>query len=461
MWPALLIAIASASDPSGWLLRNARVVDSDGVRQVEAIVLRGDRITSVGAVPEDVEGLEELDLNGATVTPGLIDAHVHLSMTPSGAFLDLSRDQELDLWRHHLRAYVACGVTTVLDTGIPPEAAAMMRYLATQGPAPDIQLLGPLLSPEGGYVGVVLPQFPPATDPAAVAEQMAAFDSLDPVGVKVTFERGMITPIWPLYPDDVRQAIREQADARGWRLFAHAMSRDEYDEALDLGVAGFVHPPQKPSRKLIDRLVQDELPVITTLAVFDTLLIAPEPERLDVAPIRAVTPSVELEFAADPTVHAAYARTVADTMLPRQPGFVRQTAANMFQKAGPLNTRLRKMQRAVAKLHDAGVSLVVGSDSGNWPIFPFEFHGPTTLREVELLGEAGLDPLDAIRAATTNAAELLQMSDEIGRVAPGLRADLVVLDDDPLTDLSAFRTPRYVVRAGELATPEQWMAPAE
>ena len=65
-------------------------------------------------------------------------------------------------------------------------------------------------------------------------------------------------------------------------------------------------------------------------------------------------------------------------------------AAGMRARA-PLRQRVRKMQGAVAALHDAGVTLVMGSDSGNWPVFLSEFHGPTSVREVELLGEAGID----------------------------------------------------------------------
>ena len=454
----LWLALSAFGAEPGILFENARLVDADGIRTVDALVVRGDRIVSAGPVPDDVEGLEVVDLAGASVVPGLIDAHVHLSLTPSGAFMELTRDEELDLWRHHLAAYVACGVTTVLDTGILPEDAAVMRVLAEEGPAPDIQLLGPLLSPEGGYVSVVLPAFPPATNARDVADQMDAFTPLAPVGVKITLEQGMVFKTWPLYSDEVSDAIQREAKGRDLPLFAHAMSNKEFDLGLQMGVAGFVHPPEKPSRALISELAGRQLPVVTTVSAFESLKMVPNPDRLTDHPIPLVVPGIELDHANDPVVHEAFAHTVADHIIPKMPGFVRNQAARMFRKDGLIDSRTKKMQKALLKLHEAGVPLVVGSDSGNWPVFPFEFHGPTTLRELELVHEAGIPAMAALEAATAAPAKMIGMEDEIGRLKPGMRADLIIVEADPTADLSALRRPTWVVRGGVMNTPEGWMA---
>ena len=131
----------------------------------------------------------------------------------------------------------------------------------------------------------------------------------------------------------------------------------------------------------------------------------------------------------------------------------------MFQKAGPLAARRDKVAEVVRTLDAAGVTVVMGSDSGNWPVFPFEFHGFTSVREVEVLGEAGIPPARVLEIATLNGAELLGLEEEIGTIEAGKRADLVILDGDPLADLSVLRRPRMVFRAGEGRTPEGWMSP--
>jgi imidazolonepropionase-like amidohydrolase len=111
----------------------------------------------------------------------------------------------------------------------------------------------------------------------------------------------------------------------------------------------------------------------------------------------------------------------------------------------------------VKALRDAGVPLVMGSDSGNWPIMPFEFHGPTSIRELELMVEAGLTPEEALRSATTTAAAMLGRAD-LGKVAPGSVGDLVLVRGDPLADVSVLREPAWVVVGGVADTPAGWMA---
>jgi imidazolonepropionase-like amidohydrolase len=269
----------------------------------------------------------------------------------------------------------------------------------------------------------------------------------------------MVNRIWPLYSDEVRDVLVEESEQRDLPLLAHAISPQEVALALDMGVAAFVHPPQALPKKLLVQLQAAQTPVVSTLSVFDSLLIAPEPERLDDPTVRLLVPEIEREAAADPDILDRYARAVADSVLPRMPGFVKRFAAGMFQKAGPLAARRDKVAEVVRTLDASGVTVVMGSDSGNWPVFPFEFHGFTSVREVELLGEAGIPPARVLEIATLNGARLLGREKEIGTIEAGKRADLILLDGDPLEDLSVLRTPRMVFRAGEGRTPQAWMGP--
>jgi imidazolonepropionase-like amidohydrolase len=113
---------------------------------------------------------------------------------------------------------------------------------------------------------------------------------------------------------------------------------------------------------------------------------------------------------------------------------------------------------SVRLLKAAGVPLVMGSDSGNWPLFPYYFHGPTSWRELRLLADSGLSPLEVLGAATVNPARMLGLED-LGTVEVGKVGDLVVVRDDPLVDVEkAMRSLQYTIRAGVARTPDEWMA---
>ena len=127
----------------------------------------------------------------------------------------------------------------------------------------------------------------------------------------------------------------------------------------------------------------------------------------------------------------------------------------MISALGP---RLSATAKTVVKLHRAGVPIVMGSDSGNWPVFPFFFHGPTTWREIRLLERAGLSPEETLRAATLEPARMLGIENDQGTISVGKRADLLLLDADPLKGLGkALPSLHTVVLNGIAHTKEEWM----
>ena len=144
---------------------------------------------------------------------------------------------------------------------------------------------------------------------------------------------------------------------------------------------------------------------------------------------------------------------------PWLPAFARPFVGHRLWSRRNLLDGVRYSQRNIRKLYEAGVPIVAATDAPSpWPWAIFNFHGPTTLREIELLGDAGLPPMAAIAAATRVPAEMLGIADEVGTVEVGKRGDLVIVRDDPLADLRALRTVRWTVRDGVAATPEEWMA---
>ena len=107
--------------------------------------------------------------------------------------------------------------------------------------------------------------------------------------------------------------------------------------------------------------------------------------------------------------------------------------------------------------HDAGVPIVMGTDSGGWPHMLNMFHGPTALREMELMAEAGMTPEEVIRAATVTPARMMGIENLVGTVEVGKRAELIVVHGDPLQDISALADLEWVISAGEARSPAQWM----
>ena len=443
-----LIGLALAQDV---VLEGPRIVDVAGAREVEVLVVQDGRIVHLGPDEGGYEGLERRDARGTTVIPGLVDAHVHLSLAPGSAFVERTAAEEEARWAEHLRAFVATGVTTVLDTGITEANAE--RLLALDGPAPTIRLLGPLVSPPGGYVSVVIPAFPPTPDAASLQAQIDGFARFEPIGIKVTMESGMLGSIWPLQEQGVREALNAQPQ----RLFVHTMHRDMAIEALDtLDVHALVHAPDDVEG-ITDRL--RDIPVVTTLSVYDAMLNPFRPERLETPLAQLVVPADERAAVLDRHKRKAANRILVKTMVPKLPGFLRGLAIAVAGGEGSIVKRRKRAGQALRALHADGVQLVLGSDSGNWPVFLDYLHALSTVQEAEALVDVGFTPAEVLAMGTVNGARLLGLEDELGTIGVGKRASLVVLERDPLADIGALRDVRWVMHDGRIDTPEGWMRP--
>lgn len=117
-------------------------------------------------------------------------------------------------------------------------------------------------------------------------------------------------------------------------------------------------------------------------------------------------------------------------------------------KLGIMGSNYKSCSESVRLMHKAGVPMLAGTDANNIPDSPAHVeHGMSIHRELELLVEAGLTSVEALRSATDVVAERFRLSDR-GRIAPGMRADLVLVDGDPLRDISETRKVRRVWCAG-------------
>jgi len=421
----LLATLVADAGAGGLLLRNARLIDGTGgpPRAGVSIRLRDGRISAIGPdlAPDDAL---VLDVDGATVLPGLMDAHVHFITAPGGGFRGDSPETLRALNRRHLRAYLASGVTTVLDAGIdPPVARAIQADLAAGLPGPRFLTTGPYVRPPGGYGW---DGFGAETTPAEVETKLDLIASLGAPGIKMAFEPASG------FPPAMRQAIIDGAARRHLFLFVHATTEAAQRAAIEWGARAVMHPvlggrwngqllaPRELSDEFVARMKASGAYQVTTLSLLDTWPGHFDLARLDDPLTRLTVPAEELATARDPGAVRAFADGTIGWAMPWVPRVVRPLALDWVWTRANLDAGLAYSQRNLRRLHDAGVPLVIGTDAPSpWPFAVFHFHGPQTLREVELVG-AGFVVVVLLGDACREVAAAQRDHGE----RPGLRASL-------------------------------------
>ena len=449
-----LLSLASAAD---LLLSGGFLWDGTGSPRKGPVdlLISNDRIVAIGPHLQAPVGATLYDATGTTVLPGLIDSHVHISMDPGSAWRTTTPQEHAALLETHLRALLASGVTTILDPAILPDDVKQVRQQLSEHPGPRFLHLGTPFSPPGGYVSAVIPAFPSVATVEEVETQMTAVAAEAPSGVKVTLEDGMLGPIWPLHSPEILRAIRKGATARGLDVYAHAMSPKEQRLALEVLEADvLVHPLDRPDRNVARMAKNAGVYEMTTLSPAWSLLSGWCPPNLSDPFVRSMVPPTELATAENPDILRQFRRAMLKTVLPHGPF---EVLSRTMIPAWNLREHLRQMGAGIRTLRDAGVPLVMCSDSGNWPIIPFLFHGPSTIQELLLLEAAKLTPTEILTAATRTPADMLHLDSEIGTLEVGKIADILVVEGDPLQDLQVLRHPRWIVRTGELRTPADWL----
>lgn len=393
-----LAAIAQAVRPlysGSFALVGARVVDAAGSAPLPnaTILVRDGRIEKVGArdevaVPRDAV---TVDVSGKTILPGLWDMHTHVTQIEWGSI------------------YLAAGVTTVRDMGNDFELITKFRDTVDSDKAlgPRILLAG--LVDGGGpeAFGIVWADTPAEGRAVARRYHDAGFEQVK---------------LYSLLQPEVVAAISSEGHELGMTVSGHVPRAMSLEEAVEAGMDHIAH-----------------------LAIRD------EPGSEDLS--RTVRFLKEHGTVLDPTLSwgELLGRSRTTPIVSFQPGFAKipvplrrlfDSAASADATPDAAAARLRKNLRIVAELHRGGVPIVAGTDEG--------IPGWSLHREIELYVEAGLSPLDAIRAATLVPARSMGLEGELGTIEAGKRADLVVLDENPLENISNIRTVRFVVRDGKM-----------
>lgn len=383
-----------------FLLANVRVFDGEQVTDADSILVEDGLIAGVGSALPRPTGLPVHDGAGATALPGLVDAHVHA--------LD-QRQTQLATTQTARTDAVRFGVTTLLDmfTVDPswlPEAAKD-RAAVSPTELADVWSSGVGVTVPGGWPDFGQPTLPPtagAAEAAAfVANRMA--EGSDYLKVFIEDGRHFGRPIPTLTADQVHALISAAHD-HGARAVVHVATSADAVIAVTAGADALVHIPSADrfTPAQVDTVQAAGLPVVATLAV---------KSAIGCGPLAAA-----LRY--DPRL---------------EPLLTGDQRHNLGQNFGLCWAhQLDHALANVRALHQAGLPILAGSDAPN----PGTAIGASLLGELTLLVEAGLSPTEALAAATSAPADAFGLSDR-GRIAPGMRADLVMVDGDPAADIDA------------------------
>jgi imidazolonepropionase-like amidohydrolase len=361
-----------------------RVFDGERTRPRADVLIEDDRVGTHDGGRVDVT----VPGAGRTLLPGLIDAHVHV--------FDGSLAQALTY-----------GVTTELDMFcLPGNLARQRRLAAERDDVADLRSSGVLATAPGGHPSQIMAHLPPelgdaagefdtVTGPGDAAAFVAARVADGADYLKVVVDHGTTAGAdLPVLGPDTVAALTGAAHAAGLTVVAHAASAADTKIALDAGVDGLAHVPFDASPEeaadLVARCAAEGVFVVSTLVYVEWLS---------------------------------------------------SGQANPAQTATPL--RLDDAMTITGILAGAGARLLAGTDANLWQ----PQHGAGLHRELELLVQAGLTPTEALTAATATPADTFGLTDR-GRIAPGLRADLLLVDGDPTTDITATSAVAAVWRRG-------------
>jgi imidazolonepropionase-like amidohydrolase len=420
----------------------ATVIDGTGAAPLRnaTVVMRNGRIACVGQCEVGAD-VHTIDARGKWIIPGLIDAHVHYSQT---GWADGRPDAEdvrdrfpydstvMALEAHperFFRSYLCAGVTGTFDVGGYPWTWALRRRAEEDNAAPHVAAAGPLLSTIDHWVNTPgQRQFVYASNDSttrAGARMMAQYQS---DAIKVWYLVNERTPDTARYKVLLRAAA-EEARRAGIPLIVHATDLWAARDAVDAGARLLVHSVEDvPVTDEFLRMAKAAGIIYTpTLTVFDGYRQLYE-RRFDPTglPMECVDPDTRRKA------------MLTDSLRPQNlpPTF----RARFQQLAETTSANLRRV-------HAAGIPIAMGTDAGN----PLTLHGASIYREMEAMAAAGMSPMDVIVASTRNGA-MAMGRDSIGTLRPGMAADLVVLDADPLENVRNLRAVRLVARGGEVWT---------
>ena len=415
-----IVVLASPAYAQTTLYEGARLIPGDGKPAIErsAFVVENGAITRVGRQGEvkAPNGATRVDLTGKTVMPTLIDIHTHTGFQRGATYVPQNYGRETIV--EDLNRALRFGVSAVVSEGIDPgDAAFAIRADQAAGRLGGARLFTAgrgMGAPNAGpgadtYKGIAYDITTEEQGRRAVRELAA--QKVDFIKIWVDDRNGRAPELSPpLY-----RAIIDEAHKHGIRVHAHVFYLVDAKGLVAAGIDGFTHLVR--DKDMDDELVREI--VRRRVVIMPTLQNAERGRNTE-------PPASLAAWLNGPARDAIGADLVARILT----AYGGRTAA----QAAAARERYAILQRSLKKLSVAGARIMLGGDTGlQDDPFGFAEH-----RELELMVDAGMTPMQALAAATSSGADYLRLKD-IGILAPGKRADFVVLDGNPLEDITNTR----------------------
>lgn len=386
---------------NSFAIENVRVFDGRDVVESATVVVTGGRIVSVGDLPAPA-GVQTIDGAGKTLLPGLIDAHVH-------AF-----DQST------LRDALRFGVTTELDMFTAINFAAGRRAVRDnldRTDMADLYSAGTLVTSEGGHGTQFGLPIATIADPSAAGEFVRDRLGEGSDYIKIVYEPD--NPVVTSISKETLIAVIAAAKDQGALSVVHISSLAAARDAVEAGAGGLAH-------------------IFADAPIDENLIAAMQANGVFVIPTLSIIAS-----AADRGLGSSLGE---DEALRPYLSVMQQDGLGVsFSSGRDVSDRfnLDIAKENVRRLHEAGVPILAGTDAPN----PGTAYGVSMHGELELLIRAGLTPIEALNAATAANAEAFGLGGR-GTIAPSTRADLLLVDGDPTTDIVATRRVARIFKNG-------------
>ncbi|MBI3886193.1 MAG: amidohydrolase family protein [Opitutae bacterium] len=408
---------ADSAPKSITVIKAAHFVDTKTgtVLADQAVLVEGDHIVSVGAAAEMMKnlpaGTKIVDLGAATLLPGLIDCHTHVTSQPENFYEDIFRHGPIDeATTSHLYAKrtLDAGFTTIRNVGADNYVDFALKRAIDKGtlPGPRMIASGPALSATGGHGD--LNRMAPnvhvdgingiADGVEAVRKKVRENIKYGADVIKILATAGVLseeeTVGGPQYSLEEMKAAVDEAALWGKKVAAHAHGAEGIKMAIRAGVASVEHAS----------FIDDE--GIKLAIAHGTYLV--------------------MDIYNDDYIMAEYGRLGYPENILAKERLVGRTQRENFTKA-----------------LKAGAKIAYGTDAG---VYPHGWNG----KQFHTMVVWGMTPMQAIRAATVSAADLLGWPTKVGQVAPGFYADLVAVKGDPLADITVLEHVDFVMKGGEI-----------
>lgn len=440
-WISFLILIilfsCSTKDEYDLIISDVNLIDGTGspLQSNVNVYVKDRRIVKI-----DSEAVSQkdnvIDATGKYLIPGLFDCHVH----PGDNY-----EEDFSRLMHY-------GVTSIFIPGgssCTDETFALMRALGSQDSIPSPRVF------HSSHHFTMKGRHPVKTylsskwvegetvfylkDTAQIARIVKQVSEQPILGIKLTIEDGPAPPLVSRMPQAFINKTVEEAKKYGLEVFAHVSDNEELRMAVEGGAQNLVHytgvnidPDDSTHLTWIQQLKQLDASWVTTLMIDKSFLY---PSNLE-----------WFEESYMLSVYQMEKESISDGIVERSKFYSKLLMEEYGIEEDGLADFVEPQARDIQFLMDQGLNMVLGTDAGN----DFNFYGYSLHEEMQLMSMGGIEPLDIIKMGTLNAAIMMHAEDSLGSIEEGKLADMLLLDQNPLEDISNSLSINTILKRGKI-----------